>query len=300
MRGVVGLDDVLATVAQRAVAEQEARPPSAQVLAVRRRQPVRDEGDAERDRAMRCHRPPLQVAADLTRVVDLGVRERLVVALVPAGPAEHARAADVTACSTFDAEAVLGAALLRGGRRCPAVDRAGAIARRSPRRSCPCSRGSRSRAAARARPASGVELELEVLAARAARCRSRCRCRWRPSASAPRRTAPPIAARRTRRSRRGVAARIGRVVVGAVVVDRPVRELEMAVAADGVDVEEIRDARACRRGPPSRRAGNVCASASGPAWRPPVRRTTERSSHHAPGEIRRARRASGCGRRRDS
>ena len=39
-----------------------------------------------------------------------------------------------------------------------------------------------------------------------------------------------------------IAARVGGVVVGAVVVDGPVRELEMAVAADRVDVEEVRHA----------------------------------------------------------
>ena len=38
----------------------------------------------------------------------------------------------------------------------------------------------------------------------------------------------------------GVAARVGRVVPGAVVVHGPVHELQMAVGADGVDVKEIR------------------------------------------------------------
>ncbi len=40
----------------------------------------------------------------------------------------------------------------------------------------------------------------------------------------------------------GVAAGVGGVVVGAVVVDGPVHELEMAIGADGVDIEEVGDA----------------------------------------------------------
>ena len=40
----------------------------------------------------------------------------------------------------------------------------------------------------------------------------------------------------------GVAARVGGVVPGAVVVGGPVEELEVRVGADGVDVEEIRHA----------------------------------------------------------
>ena len=37
----------------------------------------------------------------------------------------------------------------------------------------------------------------------------------------------------------GVAAGVGRIVVGAVVVDRPVHELVMAVAANVVQIEKI-------------------------------------------------------------
>jgi len=37
----------------------------------------------------------------------------------------------------------------------------------------------------------------------------------------------------------GVAARVGGVVVGAVVVDGPVHELHVAVGAGGVDVEDV-------------------------------------------------------------
>src|ERR1700751_561659 len=38
----------------------------------------------------------------------------------------------------------------------------------------------------------------------------------------------------------GVAARVGGVVVGAIVVDGPIEELEVAVVAVGIEIEEIR------------------------------------------------------------
>ena len=40
----------------------------------------------------------------------------------------------------------------------------------------------------------------------------------------------------------GVAAGVGGIVVGAVVVDRPVEELEVAVGAPGIEVEKVREA----------------------------------------------------------
>ena len=37
----------------------------------------------------------------------------------------------------------------------------------------------------------------------------------------------------------GIAASVGGIVPGAVVIDRPVEELEVSVGADGIDIEEI-------------------------------------------------------------
>src|SRR5262245_45266297 len=47
VRRVVGLDDVLAAVAERPVAKQESLAAEPQIFAMRRRQTVGDDGDAE-------------------------------------------------------------------------------------------------------------------------------------------------------------------------------------------------------------------------------------------------------------
>ena len=66
----------------------------------------------------------------------------------------------------------------------------------------------------------------------------------------------------------GVAAGVGGVVPGAVVVDGPVQELEVGVGAGAVDIEEVGEAHACRRGARGGargawwRARTGCASAS--------------------------------------
>jgi hypothetical protein len=53
---------------------------------------------------------------------------------------------------------------------------------------------------------------------------------------------PPVAVFIVRGDSHGVAASVGGVVVGAVVVDGPVGELEFSVGAHRIDIEEIRHA----------------------------------------------------------
>ena len=60
-----------------------------------------------------------------------------------------------------------------------------------------------------------------------------------------------------------LAAGVGGIVLGAVVVDSPIQELRMTVAADTIQVEEVRHSELAGRNS-KRRTGRLVARARGP------------------------------------
>ena len=237
---VVAFEDVFAAVVELAVAQQEPQPAIFQVVLVVALDGVRDHGDAELVLgAMQAAHGV--VAAKLHGLVHLGVGEGLVLALVPAEAAEGAQVAGDVLLGVV-AEAVLeGAEVLVGGDGGGGVD-AGEVGLDGLAVVAHVGAVGEEEDALRAFLAGHdalAQLELAVVGAGAAEGPVQIDAVGDDGHGEESVAQAPDAVVVLGHAAQGVAAGVGGVVPGAVVVHGPVHELEVGVGAHIVDVEEI-------------------------------------------------------------